>query len=52
MDEESLRELRYRERERKATENARRQALLEIQEQREALEQARAERSCSTRIVR
>ena len=43
MDGESLRELRYRERERKPIENARRQALLEIQEQREALEQARAE---------
>ena len=43
MDGESLRELRYRERERKAIENMRRQALLEIQEQREALVQARAE---------
>ena len=43
MDGESLRELRYRERERKAIENMRRQALLEIQEQREALIQARAE---------
>ena len=43
MDGESLRELRYRERERKAIETMRRQALLEIQEQREALVQARAE---------
>ena len=43
MDGESLRELRYRERVRKAIENMRRQALLEIQEQREALVQARAE---------
>ena len=43
MDGESLRELMYRERERKAIENMRRQALLEIQEQREALVQARAE---------
>ena len=43
MDGESLRELRYRERERKPIKNARRQTLLEKQEQREALEQARAE---------
>ena len=43
MDGESLRELRYRERERKAIETMRRQALLVIQEQREALVQARAE---------
>ena len=43
MDGESLRELRYRERERKAIETMRRQALLEIQEQKEALVQARAE---------
>ena len=37
MDWESLRELKYRERERKTIEIARRQALLEIQEQKQVL---------------